>query len=84
MTKELYPLKGIVTTVISPFIGTEKALDVESLHNEIEMACQAGVAGFLVPCLASEQWLLTTEYLGRFFQEAVLYCCGDQNDMLKE
>ena len=66
MTKELYPLKGIVTTVISPFIGTEKALDVESLHNEIEMACQAGVAGFLVPCLASEQWLLTTSFLSEY------------------
>ncbi|MDD5954745.1 MAG: dihydrodipicolinate synthase family protein [Firmicutes bacterium] len=61
MKKELYPMKGIVTTVISPFIGENKALDVESLHNEIDMACKAGVAGFLVPCLASEQPLLTLE-----------------------
>ena len=61
MKKELYPLKGIVTTVISPFAGEEKKLDLDSLANEINMACEAGAAGFLVPCLASEQWLLTTE-----------------------
>lgn len=61
MKKELYPMKGIVTTVISPFTGEDKKLDLESLANEIDLACQAGVAGFLVPCLASEQWLLSTE-----------------------
>lgn len=61
MKKELYPLRGIITTVISPFIGEDKRLDVESLGNEIDMACKAGVAGFLVPCLASEQPLLSTE-----------------------
>lgn len=61
MEKELYPIQGIITTVISPFIGEEKELDIESLHNEIDMACKAGVTGFLVPCLASEQWLLTND-----------------------
>ena len=61
MEKELYPIQGIITTVISPFIGEDKKLDIESLHNEIDMACKAGVAGFLVPCLASEQWLLSKE-----------------------
>lgn len=61
MKKELYPLRGIVTTVISPFSGPDKALDLESLAAEIDMACQAGVCGFLVPCLASEQWLLSTQ-----------------------
>ena len=61
MEKELYPIQGIITTVISPFIGEDKQLDIESLHNEIDMACKAGVTGFLVPCLASEQWLLTNE-----------------------
>lgn len=61
MIKELYPMKGIVTTVISPFIGEDKKLDLDSLANEIDLACQSGVAGFLVPCLASEQWLLSTQ-----------------------
>ncbi len=61
MEKELYPIQGIITTVISPFIGENKELDLESLRNEIDMACKAGVTGFLVPCLASEQWLLSNE-----------------------
>ena len=61
MEKQLYNLRGIVTTVISPFAGEDKHLDLDSLANEIDMACRAGVAGFLVPCLASEQWLLSTE-----------------------
>lgn len=57
--KELYPLSGIITTVISPFAGENKFLDLDCLTNEIETACRAGVAGFLVPCLASEMPLLT-------------------------
>lgn len=61
MEKQLYPLRGIITTVISPFCGENKALDTDSLTNEIDMACKAGVTGFLVPCLASEQWLLSRE-----------------------
>lgn len=61
MKKNLYPLKGIVTTVISPFREGDKSLDLESLEREIDMACRAGVTGFLVPCLASEQWLLSAE-----------------------
>ena len=61
MEKTLYPLRGIVTTVISCFEGENKVLDLDSVANEIDMACKAGVSGFLVPCLASEQWLLSTE-----------------------
>ena len=69
MEKELYPIQGIITTVITPFIGEDKKLDVESLHNEIDLACKAGVTGFLVPCLASEQWLLSTEEKKLLVQE---------------
>lgn len=61
MEKTLYPLRGIVTTIISCFEGENKVLDLDSVANEIDMACKAGVSGFLVPCLASEQWLLSTE-----------------------
>lgn len=61
MAKELYPLTGVISTVISPFIGDDKKLDLKSLANEIDMACKAGVAGFLVPCDASEQKLLSNE-----------------------
>ena len=60
--KELFtPLKGVFTTVISPFREGDKALDLESLAREIDIACKAGVTGFLVPCLASEQPLLSME-----------------------
>ena len=42
MEKQLYNLRGIVTTVISPFAGEDKHLDLDSLANEIDMACKAG------------------------------------------
>lgn len=61
MKTERYPLTGIISTVISPFTEGEKLLDLECLENEINAACDAGVAGFLVPCLASEMPLLTNE-----------------------
>jgi len=53
MQKELFPMKGVITTVITPFTK-DLEVDIDSLKNEIETACRAGVAGFLVPCLASE------------------------------
>lgn len=76
MKKELYPLRGIITTVISPFAGTEKHLDIESLHHEIDIACRAGVTGFLVPCLASEQWLLSKEEKKRLVAETSAAAAG--------
>ena len=52
--KELYPLKGVITTVITPFHGEKKEIDIDCLKAEIETAIQGKVAGFLVPCVASE------------------------------
>ena len=52
--KELYPLKGVITTVITPFYGEKKEIDIDCLKAEIETAIQGKVAGFLVPCVASE------------------------------
>ncbi len=60
MQKELYPLKGLVTTVITPF-KEDGSVDYASLQREIAAACNAGAAGFLVPCIASEIPLLTFE-----------------------
>ncbi|MHB1315962.1 MAG: dihydrodipicolinate synthase family protein [Christensenellales bacterium] len=60
MQKELYPLRGLVTTVITPFKENGK-VDYPSLQREITAACSAGAAGFLVPCIASEIPLLTFE-----------------------
>lgn len=58
--KELFPLRGVITTVITPFTQ-DNQVDIPSLKNEIQAACDAGVAGFLVPCLASEIGFLSKE-----------------------
>ena len=58
--KKLLPLRGVITTVITPFTEDNK-VDIPSLKNEISAACDAGVAGFLVPCLASEAFHLSQE-----------------------
>lgn len=60
MSKELFPMFGVITTVITPFTADNK-VDIPSLKNEISAACDAGVAGFLVPCLASEIGELSPE-----------------------
>ena len=52
--KELYPMHGIITTVLTPFDPVTKEIDAASFHREIETALSAGVAGYLVPCNASE------------------------------
>ena len=59
--KELLPLHGIITTVITPFAAGTKEIDWESFRREIACCRDAGVAGFLVPCMASEMPFLTHE-----------------------
>lgn len=59
--KELYPLQGVITTVITPFTGPDKKIDIPSLKREVEAAVAGGVAGFLVPCVASEIPFLSFE-----------------------
>ena len=56
--KELYPLFGIVTVLNTPFTEDDR-LDLESLRKNVQEALQAGVAGFLVPALASEVYKLS-------------------------
>ncbi|RYU95450.1 dihydrodipicolinate synthase family protein [Emticicia agri] len=51
--KELFPLAGIVTVLNTPF-DTKGNIDLQSLRRNVQYALQAGVAGFLVPALASE------------------------------
>jgi len=51
--KELYPLHGIVTVLNTPFTVDDK-VDLKALGQNIENALDAGVAGFLVPAMASE------------------------------
>ena len=51
--KELFPLEGIVTVLNTPF-DKQGSVDLPSLRRNVQYALNAGVAGFLVPALASE------------------------------
>ncbi len=51
--KELFPLKGIVTVLNTPFKTNDK-IDFLALKSNVSEALNAGVAGFLVPAMASE------------------------------
>lgn len=53
MSKELFDLKGVIATVITPFTEDGK-IDHKSLERQIEFGLESGLAGFLVPCGASE------------------------------
>lgn len=51
--KELFPLSGIVTVLNTPF-DKQGNVDLPSLRRNVQYALKAGVAGFLIPALASE------------------------------
>ncbi len=51
--KNLYPLHGIVTVLNTPF-SDENQIDFYALQANVREAMKAGVAGFLVPAMASE------------------------------
>ena len=55
--KELYPLFGIVTVLNTPFTQDDK-IDVPGLKRNVDYAIQSGVAGILVPAMASEVYKL--------------------------
>jgi 4-hydroxy-tetrahydrodipicolinate synthase len=56
--KECLPLRGIVTVLNTPFTA-ENELDQAALRRYVRRALAAGVAGFLVPGMASEVDKLT-------------------------
>ena len=53
MKKQLLELRGIITVLNTPF-GDNDAVDLPSLRKNVRYALEAGVAGFLVPAMASE------------------------------
>lgn len=53
-------LRGIVTVLNTPF-NADDTLDLPGLAQNVENAIQAGVAGFLVPAMASEVGALTED-----------------------
>lgn len=58
MEKELLALNGIVTVLNTPFTSADR-VDLMSLARNVEYAIASGVAGFLVPAMASEVGKLT-------------------------
>lgn len=56
--KELYPIFGIVTVLNTPF-KTDDTIDLNALRCNVGEALKAGVAGFLVPAMASEVYQLS-------------------------
>jgi 4-hydroxy-tetrahydrodipicolinate synthase len=56
--KQLFPLHGIVTVLNTPF-KTDKTIDLPALKRNVDYALDAGVAGFLVPAMASEVYKLS-------------------------
>lgn len=58
MEKTLYPLRGIVTVLNTPFTADD-TVALPALARHAEAAIQAGVAGFLVPAMAAEVYKLS-------------------------
>ncbi len=58
--KELYPLRGIVTVLNTPFTSDD-TIDLSALKANVESALHAGVSGFLAPAMASEVQKLTLQ-----------------------
>ena len=51
--KELLPIHGIITVLNTPF-DRNNSVDLSALKRNVQEAIKAGVAGFLVPAMASE------------------------------
>ena len=58
MKKKLFPLRGIVTVLNTPF-DLDGKIDLGALANNVKEALNAGVAGFLVPAMAAEVYKLS-------------------------
>jgi 4-hydroxy-tetrahydrodipicolinate synthase len=58
--KELFPLKGIVTVLNTPF-AKNGSIDLGALKKNTAEALRAGMAGFLVPAMAAEVYKLTEQ-----------------------
>jgi 4-hydroxy-tetrahydrodipicolinate synthase len=56
--KQLFPLHGIVTVLNTPF-KTDNSIDFSALRRNVNYALTAGIAGILVPAMASEVYKLS-------------------------
>lgn len=63
-------LRGVVTVLNTPFTDSD-TVDLPSLVRNVETALDAGVAGFLVPAMASEVGKLSTDERGQIVRTVV-------------
>lgn len=68
--KQLLHLPGILTVLNTPFTP-ENTLDLRGLRSHIAYALEAGVAGFLIPAMASEVGKLTDAERDTLVEETV-------------
>ena len=74
--KELFPLKGIVTVLNTPF-NADDTINLAALKKNVREALNAGVVGFLVPAMAAEVYKLTEQERLKMV-EAVLEIAADK------
>lgn len=58
--KELLPLRGIITVLNTPFT-VQNQIDLDAVRKNVRYALSSGVAGFLVPAMASEVFKLSEQ-----------------------
>ena len=68
-------MRGIITVLNTPFT-VEDAIDVPGLRRNIENAIDAGIAGFLVPALASEVEALSIDERALLISTTIETCAG--------
>jgi 4-hydroxy-tetrahydrodipicolinate synthase len=73
--KQLFDLPGIITVLNTPFLADD-SLDLDGLRKNVRYAIDAGVAGFLVPAMASEVGKLSTRERLKLVETVVTAVAG--------
>lgn len=69
------PIRGIVTVLNTPFSRDDR-IDSNGLRRNVRDAIDAGVAGILVPALASEASALSNDERNTLIETVVMECAG--------
>ena len=78
MKKEKMPVRGVVSTVITPFTEDNR-IDFEDLAKEINLGSDSGIFGFLCPCGAMESRWMNEEEKSAMVVETVRAAAGRTN-----
>ena len=73
--KQLFDLPGIVTVLNTPFLADD-SLDLDGLRTNVRYAIDVGVAGFLVPAMASEVGKLSARERTELVETVVTAAAG--------